>query len=302
MNFNKKIFIVLFISVFVSCTNRKKESILISKQDSLYVFNFANQRLKVDVHGGRIISFQQNDIEIIGTGGSTFWVSPQSHWSWPPIKQHHDAVYNSQITGDTLILKSKKDDLLNVEIIKMIYPNSIDTSFTIRYGILNSGDSSINVAPWENTRTFKTALLFYPQGSTDSTASNPIFGNLKLVKSESINWFAFGKGSVMEKNMGKIFADGAEGWIAEANNGLILIKKFQDIPLERQAPGEGEIEIFADLDHPFLEMEEQGPYTRLNPGQTLWWEVKWILRKVPEKIELREGNEKLIKYVKNSVY
>jgi hypothetical protein len=188
-----------------------------------------------------------------------------------------------------------------VNIIKMIYSNPSDTSFTIRYGILNSGDSILQVAPWENTRTPKSALLFYPHGSTDSMASNEVFGKLKLVKSEGVNWFAFDRSRVIEKSMGKVFADGSEGWIAEVNNGLILIKKFQDISPEDQATGEGEIEIFADLDNPFLEMEEQGTITSLNPNQTLWWEVKWILRKVPDGIEVKEANNQLIKFVRGVV-
>lgn len=299
---------LLFISCMIlllSCKHENKEetkSPILGKQDSLYVFNFAGQKLALNPKGGRITSFQLDSQEIIGPGGSTFWVSPQSYWSWPPIKQHHEDVYEAQIKGDTLELKSKKDDLLHLEIIKIIFSNNADTSFTVRYGIHNSGDSVINIAPWENTRTFKNALLFYPKGSTDSTASNPVFGKLMLTNAEGLNWFAFDSSRVQEKNMGKLFADGAEGWIGEANNGLILIKKFQDLSMESQAPGEGEIEIFADLENPFMEMEEQGPLKKLEPGKTLWWEVKWKLRKIPKGVEVKEGSSGLSNFVKSLIH
>jgi hypothetical protein len=292
-------FIIGFILFIVLCIYNQKKASVVSQKDSLFTLSFADQRLTVDLHGGRITSFQMNEKEIIGPGGSTFWVSPQSLWAWPPVKEHHEDRYTWQISGDTLVLKSKKDSLLNIEIIKMIYSNSTDSSFTIRYGILNSGDVVRDVAPWENTRTFKSALIFYPKGMMDSTASNPVFGTLELRTVEGINWFTFEPIRVKGKSMGKVFADGADGWIAEANDGLMLIKKFEDIPLGSQAPGEGEIEIFSDLENRFLEMEEQGPLTSLKPQETLWWEVKWILRKIPDSISVKEGNGELINLVKD---
>jgi hypothetical protein len=71
------------------------------------------------------------------------------------------------------------------------------------------------------------------------------------------------------------------------------VKKFKDLSPAEVALGEGEIEIFSDYDSPFSEMEQQGPYNELKPDATLWWEVKWILRKLPDGIEPKEGNEQI---------
>ena len=302
----KKIFLLQTAIIFIlfSCSESKKETKapILTKEDTIFSFNFAGQKLSVDPDGGRIVSFQNDNKEIIGPGGSTFWTSPQSPWSWPPVKEHHDLAYSSYMKGDTLTLKSKKDKTVGVEIIKIIFANTADSTFTVRYGITNKNDSTIKIAPWENSRTFKTALIFYPKGSTDSSSSNPVFGKLKLSASNGINWFVYDSSRIGSgKTMAKLYADGAKGWIAEANDGLLLIKKFKDLSPSEVAPGEGEIEVFSDFGSPFSEMEQQGPYTELKPNETLWWEVKWILRKLPEGVKAEEGNANLVEIVRGEI-
>ncbi|MBX9851690.1 MAG: DUF4380 domain-containing protein [Cytophagaceae bacterium] len=302
----KNLFLLLtgFIFILSSCSESKKETKtpILSKADTVYTFNFAGQKLSVDPDGGRIISFQHEGKEMIGPGGSTFWTSPQSAWNWPPVKEHQEVAYKDESKGDTLILRSQKDTTVGVEIIKMIFANLNDSTFTVRYGIVNKNDSTIRVAHWENTRTFKTALIFYPKGNTDSSSSNPVFGKLKLSSSDGINWFKYDSSRIGDgKTMAKLFADGAEGWIAESNDGLLLIKKFKDLSAAEVAPGEGEIEVFSDFGSPFSEMEQQGPYAELKPNETAWWEVTWILRKLPEGVKTEEGNAKLVEVVRGEI-
>jgi len=65
------------------------------------------------------------------------------------------------------------------------------------------------------------------------------------------------------------------------------------------APEEGEIELYANPDKSYIEIEQQGEYTTLIPGQSLTWEVKWYLRKLPKGIVAEPGNDKLIRYTKS---
>ena len=93
----------------------------------------------------------------------------------------------------------------------------------------------------------------------------------------------------VEKQKGenqKSFASGSDGWLANVFDGLLLIKRFAKVPLEREAPGEAEIEIYAhgDAAHPYIEVEQQGNYQTLTPGQSSSWTVQWDLLPAPAEL------------------
>lgn len=300
-----KIFILALAGLFFQCTqeNKKQKEARISTDEAgKYSISLFGQTMIVNAQeGARIISFSQNGKEIIGPGGSTFWTSPQDDWGWPPIKAHHDEAYTATVSDNKLELVSNVDDKLGVEIKKVITANASDTSFTVAYTITNKSEKELKVAPWENTRTNKSGITFYPKG--DSTfQGNPIFGTLGMKEINGINWFAFDSSRIGDgKNMAKLYADGKEGWIANADNNMLLIKKFKDISIAEQPAGEGEIEIFADLENPFVEMEQQGALEILAPGKSLTWEVKWFLRELPENVKTNEGNEELVNIVRKTI-
>jgi hypothetical protein len=56
-----------------------------------------------------------------------------------------------------------------------------------------------------------------------------------------------------------------------------MTKRFQDIAQEEAAPGEAEIQVYIDARKSFVEIEAQGPYTELQPGEKLDWTVRWYL-------------------------
>ena len=74
----------------------------------------------------------------------------------------------------------------------------------------------------------------------------------------------------------KINADG-KGWLGFVDNGLLFIKKFQDLKPAEPAPAEAEIQIYVNTGKTFVEVEEQGPYTTLQPGESVDWTVCWYL-------------------------
>ena len=68
-----------------------------------------------------------------------------------------------------------------------------------------------------------------------------------------------------------------KGWLNFRDNGLVMSKHFPDIAPEDAAPGEAEIQVYIDARKTFVEIEAQGPYTELKPGEQLDWAVRWYL-------------------------
>ena len=71
-------------------------------------------------------------------------------------------------------------------------------------------------------------------------------------------------------------ADG-RGWLAWFADGLLLVKKFQDLQAGEPAPGEAEVQVYVNRGKSYIELESQGAYTLLQPGERLSWTVRWYL-------------------------
>jgi hypothetical protein len=71
-------------------------------------------------------------------------------------------------------------------------------------------------------------------------------------------------------------ADG-KGWLAYTAKGLLLVKRFDDLSPEQPAPGEAEIQIYVNRGRTYIELESQGAYQQLQPGESLSWTVRWYL-------------------------
>ena len=64
---------------------------------------------------------------------------------------------------------------------------------------------------------------------------------------------------------------------------VLFIKKFPDTPPAKKAPGtENECEIY--ITRALLEMEMQGAYDPIPANDSVAWEVKWFVRKLPDAI------------------
>ena len=93
----------------------------------------------------------------------------------------------------------------------------------------------------------------------------------------------------------KVNANG-KGWLAFADNGLLFVKKFQDLKDGEAAPAEAEIQAYVNTGKTFMEIENQGAYTTLQPGEELNWTVRWYLKSfkgdpVPSKALLRQAKK-----------
>jgi hypothetical protein len=77
----------------------------------------------------------------------------------------------------------------------------------------------------------------------------------------------------------KVNANGT-GWLSYTANGLKLTKIFQDLKPGEAAPGEAEIQVYVNRGKTYIELESQGAYTLLLPGEQLHWTVRWYLTKM----------------------
>ena len=270
-----------------------------------YILEFNHIYFEVNAQiGGRITTFSLDGKNVL-TGpsvnpdnyGSTFWTSPQSDWDWPPIPEIDNLPYEGTVEGDTIILQGQVSPELGVSITKEFSPDLANDAIVLHYSINNESAESVTYAPWEISRVGATdALVFYPTGE-GGYDSGP-FDLPKITEARGITWVQYHR--ELSKDQ-KLFADGSEGWLASLTDRQLFIRSFVDIPPEEHAPGEGEIEIYFNGPTTYVEVEPQGPYQEILPGESLSWTVTWYLRNLPPKIPAKVGSKKLIKFVQRTV-
>lgn len=263
-------------------------------QDETLKITSGNCELVVSVNGGRIQVFSIDGVNaLVEQGiqtGSTFWPSPQSLWGWPPPPVLDEQRYDvTAVRPEKLQLCSGFDDALGVKVLKTITP--INNGFRIGYGIFNHSNDIITMAPWEISRV-SGGVSFY-RAATEPEANSTC--SIELHRGHS--WYDYKVDSL--QGIPKIFANNTDGWLANANNGLLLLKRFAPIPKGLVAPTEAEVEIYAHADpaNPYIELEAQGPFKAIMPGAQSDWFVDWLIGKIPEEMDVSVGSEKLINYV-----
>ena len=259
-------------------------SVVPTATGSLYSFQFGDTQFAVDANlGGRIVTFAFSGRNIL-TGpavdpanfGSTLWPSPQTDWGWPPPAQIDSAPYAASIDAAVLSLSGATAPGLGLAVEKEFSADGKSGVVTVLYTLANRGSQARQVAPWEITRVAAGGLTFFPMGE-----GGPRKGPQDLLSPaivDGVAWFAYNAATITADQ--KLFADGLEGWIAHVDGDLLLVKSFADTPTSQAAPGEAEIEIYANAGHTYVEVENQGAYVSLAPGAATTWTVRWILRKL----------------------
>ena len=243
--------------------------------ESKYIIETGDLSLTINgAGGGKILSFKYQDTEVISQStfpesfGSTFWTSPQKEWNWPPVQEFDKQPYTVEEKGNSLVMTSNVSARLKYRIRKEFSVDAKSNAFVVTYSIINESGETRKVAPWEITRVPNEGLIFF-----DAPADQITPANLMPFKSEfGISWY-----QTDEANQNrKINADG-KGWLAYLNNGLLMVKKFQDLNASQPAPEEAEIQVYVNRGKSYIELESQGAYTELKAGESLNWTVKWYL-------------------------
>ena len=241
-------------------------------------------------HGEKILSFKLGEQEVIAqkpeppaatdgapaprmrfvnpnSYGSTFWTSPQAEWNWPPVPEYDSKPYEAEATADAIVLTGQVSKY-GYRVRKAISADPADGGFVITYSIINESGETRQIAPWAITRVPNGGYLEFDAKAEDVTP-------LDLMKVSFDEDVAKLEIDVANQNR-KINVDG-KGWLKFHDNGLVLTQKFPDIAPEAAAPGEAEIQVYIDARKSFVEIEAQGSYTELQPGEKLDWTVRWYL-------------------------
>ena len=226
--------------------------------------------------GGKIMSLKYKDQEAISqltmqeAFGSTFWTSPQKEWNWPPVPEFDKQPYTVEEEDGHLVMTSPVSNRLGFRIRKDFSTNEKDGAIVVTYSIINESDQERKVAPWEITRvTNDGGLIFFDAPLEGITPA----GLMDFKAEYGAVWY---KTDETNENR-KINADG-KGWLAYANKGLLLVKKFDDLKPSQPAPDEAEVQIYVNRGKAHIELESQGAYTTLKPQEKLDWTVRWYLK------------------------
>ena len=264
-------------------------------EEGRYTVSTGDVTMTIDAaRGGKIVSFRYQDKEVLSqtrfpnSFGSTFWTSPQSDWNWPPVPEYDRLPYTAEAEDESLILTSQKSERFGMRIRKEFSTDSKSDAIVIRYTIINESDKERQVAPWEISRVPNGGIVFFQ--AKEAVPANNMKG-LPFTFEKGAAWYVMDQA----KENRKINADG-KGWLAFCDNGLMFIKKFEDIKAAEAAPAEAEIQIYANPGKTFVEIEEQGAYRAIAPGEELSWTVRWYL--VPNDLPAEPSKALLKKALK----
>ncbi len=267
-----------------------------------YRIGFGGYAVEVDPDdGGRIVEFSLYGRSVIVPSSespeayaSSFWPSPQSAWSWPPPVEFDKLPWTVAVEGKSLKLTSGTSEKLGLSAQQRLTAVPERGALSIEFQITNRSSTPRKVAPWQNTRVRPRGITFYP--SLEPTYAQ---SSLKLKPADGVTWYAHDPSQV--KDSLKSYGDGSEGWMAQVDADLLFVKVFPDVPRDAQAPEEGEIVIYVHNSGRFVEMEQQGPYTELQPGQSMTWPVQFVLRRIPKNIEIKPYSPQLVELARQMV-
>jgi hypothetical protein len=247
-------------------------------------------------HGARITSLRHAGAELLFlTGaanyedalGSTFWPSPQT-WGWPPPAEIDLTGYVASVDGRGIITaQAATDPLTGLQVAKRFSANLAHEAIEIEYSMTNTGAVAAQWAPWEITRVPATGLAFWPTGGAPF-GDSPLFNQAV----QGHTW----ADATQTQGEGKLFADGRGGYLAYVLGDRLLVKQFNDQPASAAAPDEAEIELYVNADHDYVEVENQGAYVSLAPGETVSWKITWYARQLPAGLTASLGNPDLIAF------
>lgn len=267
----KQLLTSLFMALTIGTTAAEAQT----DNEGKYTLKNGDLTMTIDAaKGAKILSFKYGEQEAISqlkwpeAFGSTFWTSPQKEWYWPPIPEYDKKPYQVEETDGVLKMTSEVSDKLKYRIIKEFKTEG--KAIAVTYSIVNESDETRQVAPWEITRVQNEGGLIFFEAPVEGITPA---GLMNFKEAFGAAWY-----QTDETNENrKINADG-KGWLAYCCNGLLLVKRFDDLDASQPAPDEAEIQVYVNRGKAHIELESQGAYTTLKPKAQLSWTVRWYLQ------------------------
>ncbi len=286
-----------FISLFLMVVTFGVTTTLAQDNDGKYTLQNGERTMVIDAaKGGKILSLKYGEREVISqlrwpeAFGSTFWTSPQKEWNWPPVPEYDKRPYTVEQKDGVLTLTSEVSERMKYRIRKAFVVDERDGAFVITYTIINESDEVRKVAPWEITRVQNEGGLIFFEAPVEGITPA---GLMDFKEAFGAAWY-----QTDETNGNrKVNADG-KGWLAYYNNGLLLVKQFDDLDASQPAPDEAEIQVYVNRGKAHIELESQGAYTTLQPKESVNWTVRWYLQ--PSDLPV-EPSEKLLKLARKQI-
>lgn len=283
----------------------------LQERDGRWSLDFGEGRLEVDPkRGGRITRLCWAGVELLvdesvhpANWGSTFWTSPQEDWGWPPVAALDHEPYRAAREGEALSLVSGPAEFGNKRVVvtKRLLPRPEQGAVEFEYRVQNLGAEAFPLACWEISRVPAGGLSFFATGAREEVRVGT-HTVLPTTKGLGVTWFDHrdfvpGRGA-------KLNADSGAGWLAHvvrrpgpATPHVLLLKVFDPVPVEQQAPGEGVVELYADELGDYVEVENQGPYDSIAPQGNASYRVTWLVRALPEGIDPEAASSDLLGFV-----
>lgn len=254
--------------------------------------------------GGRITTFELGGENLLTRPdvnplywGSTLWISPEAKlWMQPPPAPIDSDPYAVTATDTSLTLEGDVYDKLGISVTKGFTTDPAKNAFEVTYTLNNESETAVMMAPWEVTRVKPRGVTFFPKGPTMSLSTGATF---PTTESNGIVWYTYDESAVSADS--KLYADATEGWVAHAAAGLVFIKSFQDLEAAEIAEKEGDVELYTNKLHTYVEIENQGAYVSIPPGMSSSWKVTWYLRKLPAGVEATAGSVALAQFVRDTI-
>lgn len=276
----------------------------LSETGGVYTYSVDGFSMVIDpTDGGRVTNFVVGQNEtlvqpgVVEQDGSVFWPSPQTLFDWPPPVEIDSGVYAAQATGDALTLTSPNSPDLGLTVTKLFVPTHSASgvpAISTTYTMTNTGAAALEIAGWEISRVV-AGRAFFPTGPQGVLPASTLEGTAI----SDYTWYSYDSTGLMD--VPKILADGSGGWLAWSTGAAVVVKSFPDLDFADFAPGEGEIEIYANPNGEYFEVEQQGPLESIAPGASASWTVVWIGVPIPEGADTSEGSVDLIGLVTSSL-
>ncbi len=264
---------------------------------------------------GTELLYQADSTGNPGSMGSVFWISPQAHWTancrnannngcWPPPTAHdgsgNASLYTGGLLGDSSVsYTGSAESYTGARIRKTFWGNPADSSISIRYHMVNTSASAKAYAGWEVTRMTTGGLTFWAKSDEHVIAGNGTSGQalINMIKDTlGVKWHKYDSTVSLAGGTPKFWDGTSEGWFARVDKSrLLYIKAFEPIPPSKRAHAtENQIEYYTNNNtRTITEMELQGPYDSVAAGDSLQWEVKWYVRRLPDSIPVTMNSELL---------
>lgn len=247
--------------------------------------------------GGRLTRLRYNGVDLVlppgrvpGFHGDTFWPSPQARFDWPPPPILDAAPYEVGTESDFgLTLRSAPDPDFGFQLEKRF--DLSESGLAMEFTLTNIWPHAQDVAPWQVTRAPRTGILVWATGEPFNDADR-----LQKQDEDPGCWYVHARSprpfpglaagdphsSIVVRDVSstsKVFTD-ARGWLAHAHHSTLFLRIFPDLTPAQAAPRQGEVEMYFDPANDYIELENQGAYLTLTPGQSLSYPVEWRFRRL----------------------